>query len=89
MTDEVRCLQLEGKKTCPGDPVRIEGRQGLWRFIAIRPGPIEEMVEVVGPFKGAGSQEIARFFGISKVKRARGATRLDVAGNQELKTWKR
>lgn len=85
------CTEIEGKKVCQGDPVRVEGRQGLWRFIAIRPNPqsTEDIAEVVGPYKNKGSQEIARFFAVSKLRRAKGATRLDVAGNQELKTWKR
>ena len=39
--------------TCPGWPVRIEGMQGLWRYVGVAQGdPYAQMavVEVIGPF---------------------------------------
>jgi hypothetical protein len=75
---------------CPGDPVRVAGKQGLWRFIAVT----RNLVELVGAYSPTGdphrSQEISRFFELVDIRPAgKGITRDHVAPNPEMRTWRR
>lgn len=87
MTD---CLHVQRRIVCPGDPVRVANRQGLWRFIGQRD---DGLVELVGAYSPSGdlsrTQEVARFFPVDELRHAGRATREQVMMNPEIKTWRR
>lgn len=76
------CIKLDparAKLTCPGDPVKLANRQGLYRFTKRL---TDTVAEVVGPYFPASpqrTQEITRIQVIVNLKAApASATRADV-----------
>jgi hypothetical protein len=71
----------------PGDPVKVAGHRGLWRFI----GWVgESNVEVVGPYTAKISQAArSRIVARNDLQSPGKATREQVAMSPIMKTWKR
>jgi hypothetical protein len=49
--DDNDCISFGPKQTaCPSWPVRVQGMQGLWRYVKSFPFPNQDHVEVIGPY---------------------------------------
>lgn len=95
--DEADCVYLSSKQIiCPGDPIRIDGTQGLWRYIK----PISNFsFEAIGPYfpnNPSRNGGRSRIFNMDKAKYpGRKAKRIDVtdfnitAISEEAKRHKR
>lgn len=94
--DEADCIYLSSKHIiCPGDPIRIDGMQGLWRYIK----PIgNSSFEAIGPYfpnNPSRNGGRSRIFNVDKAKYPRRAKRIDVtdfditAISEEAKRHKR
>lgn len=75
------CLVFEtGKRACPGDPVKVANRQGLWRLADV----LNDFdVEVIGPYFPSSpqrTQEMTRIMKALNIRQApKGSVRADVA----------
>lgn len=73
------CLYVSGKLVCPGDPVKVAGKQGLFRLTDILN---DYDVEVVGPYfprSPQRTQEITRILKLTNLRYAAKASRMDVS----------
>jgi hypothetical protein len=49
--DDNGCIEFGPRsKACPSWPVRVQGMQGLWRYVHQFPWPNQDHVEVIGPY---------------------------------------
>lgn len=70
------------KKLTPGDPVKIEGKRGLFRFVHIEGEGDAECAQVVGPI---GKSEALRLYSTAKLRSAGAVPRERVAMSPALR----
>lgn len=83
VTDSGCIVFARNKTACPQDPVRVSGRQGVWRLLKVWRGPdhVTWFAEVVGAYSPRSpqrTQEISRIFAVNELRHAGKATRDDV-----------
>lgn len=68
-----------------GDPVRVAGKQGLWRFVKMTVKDGVQYAEVVGPYKRSDPAPLSRVFEASSLRPAKKARPEDVGWNPAMK----